>query len=140
MPLIRLTVILCALVFGSALHAAEPIQEHNSTAVWFENWIGLTHGNMRVASPDGQITDSYAASGTPVFELTGGGAVDGVYRYELRASTEDMIKNRDYSEDSALEQDSSEYIAKPFYKTGVFIVERGVIITPKETLEENAGD
>jgi hypothetical protein len=135
MTLFRLPVILGALAFGSALYAAEPVQMNNSNTVWFENWIGLSQANMRVASPDGEIKDVFAARGTPVFTLSGGDVSDGVYRYELRASTDEKIKNRDYSKDSVLEGESEEYTVKQLYTTGSFVVERGIIVKRDDTEE-----
>ena len=124
---------------GTAVQAAEPVQQHNSSAVWFENWIGLSHASLRVASPDGRMTDIWAESGTPVFELTGSEVVEGVYRYELRAQTDENIKNPDRFETQSDGKESSEDMKKPFYTTGYFIVERGVIVEPKE-VEEERGD
>ena len=124
-----------ALTLANTAMAADPVQQHNSNAVWFENWIGLTHGSLRVADPDGYITDVYTEEGTPVYELTGKDVLDGVYRYELRAATDELVKNRDYQEGS-LNGNDKEYINKPFYTTGFFVVERGVIITPETTDEE----
>lgn len=126
-----------ALSLGLAMPAlaADPVQQNNSNAVWFENWIGLSNGMMRVASPDGDITDVFADTGTPVFELPASDAVDGIYRYELRAATEEMVKNRDYDESGTLGSDE-EYIPKALYRTGFFMVERGVIIRPEDMPQE----
>ena len=135
MTLFRLPVILGAFAFGSALYAAEPVQTNNSNTVWFENWIGLSQANMRVASPDGEVKDVFAELGTPVFTLSGNRVLDGVYRYELRASTDEKIKNRDYSKDSVLEGESEEYTVKQLYTTGSFVVERGIIVKPDDTEE-----
>ena len=116
-------------------HAADPVQQHNSNAIWFENWIGLSNGSLRVASPEGEMFDVFAEDGTPVFELSGSDFVDGVYRYELRAATDELVKNRNKSMVGRDSQEPREYVNKPFYRTGYFVVERGVIITPEETEE-----
>lgn len=126
-----------ALILTTPAQAADPVQTNNSNAVWFENWIGLSNGLMRVATPEGDISDVRAELGTPVYQLTGD-IVDGVYRYELRAATEEMVKNRDYSEDG-LDGNDQEYYPKQFYRTGSFVVERGVILRPEDVkLEEKA--
>ena len=114
--------------------APDPVQRNNSRAVWFENWVGLENANMRVASPDGEIKDVFAATGTPVYELSGTSS-DGVYRYELRAQTDEMVKNRNYSANS-LEGEDDEFIPKSFYRSGVFVVRGGVILRPEEMEEE----
>ena len=124
---------LCLLLTLPVAVTAQPVQENNSNTVWFENWIGLSNATMRVATPDGEITDVVAERGTPVFMLKGDVA-DGLYRYELRAATEEMVKNRDYNEDSVFNT-GDEYIPKPFYVTGAFRVERGAIVNT-ETREE----
>jgi len=118
-----------------AAQTERPVQQNNSDSVWFENWIGLTNAVMRVASPDGDISDVVAANGTPVFTIRGANVVDGIYRYELRASTEELVKNRDYVEDGTNGNDA-EYLPKPLYITGYFRVERGVIVRPEDIKEE----
>jgi hypothetical protein len=127
------TVIAFSLTLPAA--AADPVQQNNSNAVWFENWIGLSNALLRVASPEGDIIDIRAEQGTPVFELPAGQAVDGVWRYELRAATEEMVKNRDYNENDTLNS-GEEYIPKALYRTGFFMVERGVIIRPEDMPQE----
>ena len=41
--MLRLTSALAGAVLAltTAAQAAEPVQQHNSNAVWFENWIGF---------------------------------------------------------------------------------------------------
>ena len=64
-------------IFGAgAAWAVDPVQQHNSNAVWFENWIGLSNASMVVAAPNGKIIEIFAKSGTPVFELPPGEAQD----------------------------------------------------------------
>ena len=114
----------------------DPIQQHNSNAVWFENWIGLSNATMVVAAPNGRITQIYAETGTPVFQLTRADAQDGVYRYELRAATEERIEIVNPIQ-SGREDGGDGTMAKPFYTTGFFVVERGAIITPEDIKEED---
>jgi hypothetical protein len=129
---------LCLLLSLPTAVAAQPVQKQSTNAIWFENWNGLTQATMRIATPDGDIRDVASDRGTPVFELSGGKIVDGVYRYELRAATTEMVKNRDYNKDSVIGNDS-EYLPKPLYITGKFVVDRGVIIRPKDIEEETEG-
>jgi hypothetical protein len=117
--------------------AAQPIQKHSTNAVWFENWIGLSQAMMRVATPDGDIRDVVSANGTPVYELKGS-VEDGTYRYELRAATDEMVKNKDYDENGIIGNDA-EYIPKSLYITGSFIVVGGVITRPEDIEEETEG-
>ena len=134
---LRATFLAFALGMASALPvwAVDPVQQHNSNAVWFENWIGLSNATLVVAAPNGKITQIYAETGTPVFELNRAEAMDGVYRFELRAATEErqaIINQSDQGRGEA----QSDTTAVPYYSTGHFVVERGVIITPKEIQEE----
>lgn len=121
-----------ALGLAQAALAADPIQTNNSNAVWFENWTGLSNGMMRVADPDGRISDVRAELGTPVFLLPGDEVIDGVYRYELRAMSDELVKNRDYSSSQNSDEEWQEMVPKPFYRTGSFVVERGVILRPED--------
>lgn len=116
----------------------DPVQQHNTNAVWFENWIGLENAMMRVADPEGEIVDVRAKTGTPVYQLKAP-VLDGVYRYELRAASDEMVKNRNKDRQTVDGEEPPEYVNKPFYRTGYFVVKGGVIITP-EQVEEGAGD
>lgn len=117
-----------------SLAAPEPVQLHNSNAVWFENWVGLSNATMTVTTPSGEMVEIFAASGTPVFQLSGRQVLDGVYSFELRAATDEarkIVNPIDQGRGNA-QRDS---VAVPFYYSGHFVVERGIIITP-ETLQE----
>lgn len=132
MKLRLLTAASFALALAHATQAAEPIQTNNSNAVWFENWTGLSNGMMRVADPDGRTTDVRADLGTPVYLLPGDGVIDGTYRYELRAMSDEQVKNKDYSSSQNGDEEWQEYVPKPFYRTGSFTVSRGVILRPED--------
>ena len=123
--------------------AADPVQQNNTNMLWFENWIGLSNGMLRVADPDGYITTVTAKEGTPVYQLDADSPLDGVYRYELRAATDEKVKNRDYDPDRAESGNNinaaEEYINVPFYRTGSFVVERGVILRPEDLPREEEG-
>ncbi|RFP86710.1 hypothetical protein DZK27_13880 [Rhodobacteraceae bacterium 63075] len=119
-----------------AAWAAEPVQQHNSNAVWFENWTGLSNASLTVVAPNGKITKIFAESGTPVFQLQSDEVQDGVYRYELSAATEEEVESVN-KVDNGRGDKASGTTRKPFYTTGRFIVSRGVIITPEEIKEED---
>ncbi|KMK63994.1 hypothetical protein [Puniceibacterium sp. IMCC21224] len=121
---------------GAAL-AADPVQQHNSNAVWFENWVGLTNATLVVAAPNGKMSTVYAESGTPVFELDRAEAQDGVYRFELRAATDEKVEIVNQVDNGRGDSSDDGTMAKPYYSTGFFVVERGVIITPEEIKEED---
>lgn len=123
-----------ALSGAGAAWAANPVQQHNSNAVWFENWTGLRNATLTVSMPDGQIATIHAASGTPVFQLTGSEIPDGIYRYELTAATDEQVKIVN-PQNNGRGDAASDSLAKPFYLNGHFTVSRGVIITP-ETVSE----
>lgn len=113
----------------------EPVQLHNSNTVWFENWVGLSNATMTILAPSGEVTEVFAASGTPVFQLSGRDVADGTYQYELRAATEErrkIVNQIDQGRGDA----QRETVAVPFYATGHFVVERGVIVTPETIKEE----
>jgi len=126
---------LTALSAGSAL-AADPVEQHNSNALWFENWIGLSSATLTVSAPNGEITSVMAQNGTPVFELSGADVADGIYRYELTAATdeEEEIAN---AQNSGRGDDQRSAQPKPFYASGEFVVSRGVIVTPEEINEDS---
>ena len=112
-----------------------PVQQHNSNAVWFENFAGLSKTSMIISFPDGTVETIHAQSGTPVFKLTGSQVLDGVYNYELRAATDktEEIKNPiDNGRGDAARNER----AVPFFANGHFVVSRGVIITPEDIKEE----
>jgi len=126
---------------GALAESPNPVQTHNSNAVWFENWTGLSNAMMVIAAPNGLISRVTAETGTPVFTLSGAEALDGVYRYELRAMTDkEDTRPRAQTEQRQLPgAEDGEEPPKPmipFYRTGHFVVERGVIITPEEVSEE----
>lgn len=127
---------LIALGGGTAVSAEpQPVQQNNSNAVWFENWIGLTNATMAVATPGGELISLYAASGTPVFELKGNEVLDGIYRYELSAATEEEVKIVNKIDDGRGDA-ARDTTAKPFYFSGAFVVERGVIVQLEKIAEE----
>lgn len=116
--------------------AAEPVEQHNSNAFWFENWRDLSNATLIIAAPDGQVREIFAASGTPVFQLAGERVVDGVYRYELSAATSEQATILN-PVDNGRGESQRDTRAKPFYAAGHFTVSRGVIITPEEISEDN---
>ena len=118
--------------------SADPIQQHNSNTVSFGNWIGLSNATLVVAAPNGKISQIYAESGTPVFKLNKAEAIDGVYRYELRAAVDEKPAVRILSNGS-VSNAQSDSTGVPYYGTGHFVVEGGMIITPREIEEEDEG-
>lgn len=114
----------------------QPVQQHNSNAVWFENYTGLSNAQMTISFPDGTLETIFAKSGTPVFQLTGAEVIDGIYRYELTAATDkkETIKN---PVNNGRGDAASNEVAVGFSMSGHFVVSRGVIITPEEQKEEN---
>lgn len=126
-----------ALGLACAAYAAspEPVQQHNSNAVWFENWTGLKAAQMVVTLPNGKIETVTADSGTPVYRLSGDTILDGIYRYEISAATDEMVKIVNPI-DNGRGDNARDEINKPFYMTGQFVVARNVIITPTEMKEE----
>ncbi|WP_417701850.1 hypothetical protein [Pseudophaeobacter sp.] len=121
------------LTAASAL-TVDPVQQHNSSAVWFENWSGLSNAMLVVAAPNGAVTKVFAASGTPVYELDRAQVLDGIYHYELKAATDETIEIVNPTDNGRGEIASSK--AKPFYMNGSFMVSRGVIVTPEEIQED----
>lgn len=129
--------VMMGLGLGSAALAetAPPVQQHNSNAVWFENWRGLSNANMRITAPNGEITDVFAQSGTPVFRLEGRDILDGVYRYELSAATSETQKIVN-PVDNGRGDAAKDEVAVSFNTGGAFVVQRGVIVVPEDVREE----
>ena len=71
-----------------------------------------------------------------MFELDRADALDGIYRYELRAATEEQSKIVNQI-DNGRGDDARDTAAVPFYASGYFEVSRGAIITPEDIKEEN---
>ena len=115
--------------------APQPVQQNNSSAVWFENWQGLSNATMTISTPTGEVVQIFAATGTPVYELRGTEIVDGVYRYELTAATTEQRKivNQIDNGRGDAARDTS---AVPFATGGAFVVSRGVIVQPEDIKEE----
>ncbi|MBY6092516.1 hypothetical protein [Maritimibacter alkaliphilus] len=118
--------------------AAEPrpVEQHNSNAIWFENWSGLSNARLTIRAPNGELITVEATTGTPVYQL-GREALDGVYQYELRAATEQ--EERIVNPIDNGRGDASRDTVKVSYTTsGRFMVARGIIITP-EDIQESEG-
>lgn len=118
-----------------AREAPKPVAQHNSNAVWFENWIGLSNAGMKIVAPNGKITEIFAESGTPVFRLEQKDVMDGVYSYSISAATEEreeIVNKIDNGRGDA----ASDTVAKSFHLSGYFTVSRGVIVTPEDIKEE----
>ncbi len=118
---------------ASAVFAAppQPVEQHNSNALWFENWNGLSNATLTVVAPGGEISEIFTAKGTPVYKLGGEKLEDGIYRYELSAATEEREKIVNKVNNGRGDK-AREERAVPFFLEGSFTVYRGVIITPKE--------
>lgn len=123
------------MMFAAVGSAAEPVQQHNTNALWFENWGDMTNAMLKVSAPNGQMTSVETSSGTPVFQLTGPGIVDGMYSYELSAATSEKTEIVNQI-DNGRGDNASTTEAVPFYMTGAFQVSRGVIVTPESVTED----
>lgn len=132
---IRASGALMAVLIAGAAQAADPVEQHNSTAFWFVNWVGLSNATLDVVAPNGEMTTVFTGSGTPVFELDRAKAMDGVYRYELSAATDKQVKIVNPI-DNGRGENASDSVAESFYLTGQFIVSRGVITTPDTITED----
>ncbi|MCE8008758.1 hypothetical protein [Aestuariivita sp.] len=136
--IVRGTSLAVILAMAGPVWAADPIEQHNSNAFWFENFIGLSNAQLKVTAPNGEIIVVEAASGTPVFQLSGAEALDGIYRYELGAATSELVKIVN-PVDNGRGDAARDTKAKPFYTSGHFTVSRGVIITPEDIQEGDDG-
>jgi hypothetical protein len=125
-----------ALAMATPAWAADPSQQNNSNAIWFENWTALTNATLTISAPNGARSEVFAASGTPVFQLPTRDVADGIYRYELSAATKEKAKIINQIDNGRGEaaQDSA---AVAFRTSGHFVVSRGVIIQPKEIKEDS---
>ena len=136
------TMIAALMAFGLAgpalAESPEPVQQNNSNAVWFENWQGLSNATWTIAQPDGEVVTLFAASGTPVFQLTGGAVIDGIYRYELTAATEEKVEIKN-KQNNGRGEAAADHTFKPFAMSGVFHVQRGVIVAPAVLEEKEEG-
>jgi hypothetical protein len=136
-PCMDATLALPALLLAASVAGAAPppVQQYNSNTVWFENWSGLRNATLVISAPDGTLTTIETAAGTPVFQLSGAEILDGIYRYELRAASDEQIAIVN-PQDNGRGAAQSDTMAKPFYLTGNFTVSRGVIIIPEDITED----
>ena len=135
----RAAVLSLSLAGAALAQTPQPVQQNNSNAVWFDNWTGLSNATWTIAQPDGEVITIFAASGTPVFQLVGGGqTIDGIYRYELKAATEEQVEitNKQNNGRGDAARDTT---FKPFHMSGVFHVQRGVIMLPELITEKEEG-
>ncbi|MGJ8616296.1 MAG: hypothetical protein ACSHWS_05610 [Sulfitobacter sp.] len=116
---------------------AEPTQQQNSNAVWFENWTDLSNATMAVIAPDGQRADIMAPNGTPVFRLVGHEALDGIYRFKLRAQTREEIPLVSQDSNNGRETSPTDTGFEIFETTGFFVVEDGIILHPDDLAKED---
>jgi hypothetical protein len=133
-PVLALCLILCG---TTAAWAASPVKQHNSNALWFENWTGLSNATLVISAPDGTLTTVEAAAGTPVFQLSGAEVLDGIYRFELSAATSEQVTIIN-PQNNGRGEAQSDSAAKPYYMDGSFTVSRGVIITPEDVSESDS--
>lgn len=122
-------------ITATSAFAADPTQQHNSNAVWFESWSDLSNAMLKVVAPNGAMTEVFTATGTPVFQLQPRDALDGVYRYELSAATSEQITIVN-AVDNGRGENASDTQAKPYHMSGSFVVSRGVIIQPEKIVED----
>lgn len=120
----------------TAAWASDPVQQHNSNAVWFENWGNLNNATLKIVAPNGEMTELFASSGTPVFQLSGADVQDGIYTYELSAATTEQVKIVNPI-DNGRGTAAKDSVAKSYQTTGSFTVARGVIITPETVSEDD---
>ncbi|MEO0372447.1 MAG: hypothetical protein AAF231_13400 [Pseudomonadota bacterium] len=129
----------CALLLSLPTEALaekpQPVQQSNSNAVWFENWLGLRNATMTISQPDGEIVAIFAEKGTPVFELSGSRPIDGIYRYTISAATEEEVEIKN-KQNNGRGTAAKSTIAVPFDMSGQFHVHRGVIVEPEKVEEK----
>lgn len=119
-----------------------PLQQQNATALWFENWIGLSNATLNVVAPDGSMIQIFAASGTPVYQLgqnraaNAGPVLDGFYTYELTAAGDTQVKIVNPIDNGRGEAARDSH-ATPFAMNGSFTVSRGVIVPPEDLQEQD---
>jgi hypothetical protein len=136
--LIKIFAVTAIMSAGTAVATPQPIEQHNSTAVWFENWSDLYNATLEVVSPNGEIQVVFAETGTPVYYLDAGTAADGIYRYQLSAATREQVKIVNPI-DNGRGSAAKDTQAVPFHTGGSFTVYRGVIVQPEEISEDEEG-
>jgi len=127
---------LSTVIGAGSVFASEPVEQFNSSALWFENWGNLTNATLTIGAPDGNVISVSTETGTPVFQLQGHNLADGVYSYELSAATGEMeaVVN---PIDNGRGDNSKDQINKPFHMSGYIVISRGVI-TANEDIDEDS--
>ena len=104
--------------------------------VWFENWGTLSNATLKVISPDGTVSTFMSERGTPRVSLRDLKSVeDGVYKYDLSAATDEVIKV-DTELNNGRGKAQRDTMFKPFSMGGIFFVTRGAISQKELLLEE----
>ncbi len=117
----------CGIASISSAGNYEPKQQFNSTALWFENWTGLSNGMLKVVMPNGKIIEVFTASGTPVFETRGLDLQDGIYTYSVTAATEETEEIVNPIDNGRGGKPATTQ-AVSFEMSGQFAVSRGAIV------------
>lgn len=110
----------------AAADPSAPTLRHNTNTIWFDNWFGLSDAKLKVAAPDGTVKTIREGTLTPTYRVSGSRILDGVYEYELRATTSEMIANTNRFPLTPGE-DPPETVARQLSLSGVFLVENGRI-------------
>jgi len=123
------------LATASTALAAKPVVQHNTNALWFENWDDLSNAELKVSIPGGKVSSVQATAGIPVFQLTGSDIQDGIYAFGLTAATSELVEIVNPIDNGRGDNAASSAV-KSFYMTGVFHVQRGVIVPPETKTED----
>ncbi len=116
--------------------ANQVFHQHNSNAIWFENWGQMFNGTLDVVAPDGRHFRVEAAAGTPVFQLDPTNVIDGTYSYEVTAAKPEKVKIINPQNNGRGENASNE-MNEAFKMNGQFTVLRGIIVEPEDVTEDS---
>lgn len=107
-----------------AARTVDPVQQHNSSALWFENRVGLSSAKMTISGPNGTLFDAIAPTSTPVFELDRAKSQDRLSRHDLNTATEGNVEIVT-SIDTGREALSTSQV-QPFHLNRAFVPPLGV--------------
>ena len=131
----RMTMAASLLLVGATMAVAQPVQQTNATALWFEKWDGLSNATLTVVGANGKIYTAFAQKGTPVFQVKGKDLENGRYIYELSAATGKMIKIVNEVNNGRGDKQRGER-AEAFTMGGSFTVYRGSIMAEEDVPPE----
>ncbi|MEL7115717.1 MAG: hypothetical protein AAGP08_09005 [Pseudomonadota bacterium] len=117
---------ICALALPSFALAEEVELRLQPSALSFKGGASYTNAALKITGPDDFEAEETSSRGLPVFRVTGGRFIDGVYYFSLSAATDEEVAIK-RPIDNGRGDSARDSIQKPFHMDGAFRIRRGLI-------------